>query len=59
YTFRHENSRLRSFDVVVATIKLCRSANAQAALSGGSSRESLLSLFLRITASTATTELQA
>ncbi len=42
-----------------ATINLCRSANAQAALSGGSSRESLLSLFLRITASIATTELQS
>jgi hypothetical protein len=40
-----------------ATIDVCRSAIAQAALSGGSSRESLLSLFLRITASTATTEL--
>ena len=38
-----------------ATIKLCRSANAQAELSGGSRRENLRSLFLRITASTATT----
>jgi hypothetical protein len=39
------------------TIDVCRSAIAQAALSGGSSRESLRSLFLRITGSTATTEL--
>jgi hypothetical protein len=40
-----------------ATINVCRSAIVQAALSGGSSRESLRSLFLRITGSTATTEL--
>jgi hypothetical protein len=40
-----------------ATIDLCRSAIAQAAPSGGSRRESLRSPFLRITDSTATTEL--
>ena len=40
-----------------ATIDVCRIAIAQAARSGGSSRESQRSLFLRITGSTAITEL--
>ena len=40
-----------------ATINVCRSAIAQTAPSGDSSRESQRNLFLRITGSTATTEL--
>jgi hypothetical protein len=42
-----------------ATINACRNAIAQVALSGGSSRESLRSLLLRITGWTATTEPQS
>jgi hypothetical protein len=48
--------RIRCCEFV--TIDVCRSAIAHAALSGGSSPESQRSLFLRITGSTATTELQ-
>lgn len=57
YMFRHETLRLTACNAVgFATIGMCRNVTAQAALSGGSSRESLRSLSLRITGSTATME---
>ncbi len=59
YMFRNGTARIQGIRWYrFATIGLCRSAIAQAAPSGGSSRESLRSLFLRITGSTATTEPQ-
>ena len=57
YMFRNENSRCTASNAMCSLqFKLCRNAIAQAELSGGSSRESLRSPFLRITGLTATME---